>query len=348
MFNVIRKISSDIDILNKITFGDIKKSKSEEQNYTLGNAVLSNTVYSNTVVFHTATQIYFLRDLIIYNSDASGYICNNLSIITNIRDAPLNNILFTALDNLQITKYGTITLWNTIYSQFKVLHLLNAAYVPNSAVSLALVQKLKNFSVRWNQNNDILTFNGNDICLLKQHYNVYTLNYKAVTTPLLSVFMSFRDKPKTTKTTTLTLHRRLKHAEPQALKQIPINYGVTVKESGPATEKYKICGLLKIHQVLLKRPAHKATRLFERLYFNFVIPYIAFDATKVLDYFYNKYTRRNSPYPLIDKKQATLITIFKHIIFMAKRRYRLSIKALVVAIRTDQNPSINKALQNFI
>ena len=69
---------------------------------------------------------------------------------------------------------------------------------------------------------------------------------------------------------------------------------------------------------------------------------------KVLDHFYNKYTRRNYFYPLIDKKQATLITIFKYIIFIAERRYRLSIKALVVAIQTDQDLSIGKALQDFI
>ena len=33
---------------------------------------------------------------------------------------------------------------------------------------------------------------------------------------------------------------------------------------------------------------------------------------------------------------------------MAERCYRLLIKALVVAIQTDQNPSIDKALQDFI
>ena len=93
---------------------------------------------------------------------------------------------------------------------------------------------------------------------------------------------------------------------------------------------------------------YKATRLFERLYFNLIILDIAFDTTKILNYFYNKYIRRNYPYPFTNKHQATLITIFKYIIFMAERRYRLSIKALVIAIQTDQDPSIDKTLQDFI
>ena len=169
-----------------------------------------------------------------------------------------------------------------------------------------------------------------------------------MTIPSPSVFASFRDEPKTTETTTLTLHQWLGHAGPQALEHIPTDYNVTIKESGPATEKYETCGLSKMHQVLSKRPAHKATRPFERLHFNLIIPDVAFDATKVLDHFYDEYIRRNYPYPLANKRQTTLITMFKYMIFMAERRYGLSIKALVVAIRTDQDPSIGKALQDFI
>ena len=90
-----------------------------------------------------------------------------------------------------------------------------------------------------------------------------------------------------------------------------------------------------MHQILSKRPVYKAIRLFKRLYFNLIILNIVFDATRILGYFYNKYIKRNYPYPLADKYQATLITIFKYIIFIAKRRYRLSIKALVIAIQTD-------------
>ena len=348
IFNVIKKIGSDTGILDGITFEDTKESKPEQQNFTLGNTALPNTLYGNTVVFHTATQVHPLQDLIIYNSGASGYICNNLSMMTDIRDAPLNDTLSTASGNLQITKYSTITLQNTIHNQSKVLHLPNAAYIPDSAVSLASVQKLKNFGVRWNQDNNTLTFNGNTICQLEQHYGVYTLYYKAMTMPLPSVFASFRDNPKTTETTTSTLHRRLGHAGPQALKHIPTNHGVTIKESGPATEKCETYGLSKMHQLLSKRPAHRATRPFERLHFDLIIPDVAFDATKVLGHFYNKYTRRNYPYPLANKKQTTLITMFKHIIFMAERRYGLAIKALVIAIRTDQDPSIGKALQDFV
>ena len=137
IFNAIKKTSSDTDILDRIIFGDTKESNPEEQNFTLSNAALSNTLYGNTVVFHIATQVHPLRDLIIYDSGASGHIYNNLSIITDIRDAPLNDTLSTASGNLQITKYGTMTLRNIIYNQSKILHLPNAAYVPDSAVSLA-------------------------------------------------------------------------------------------------------------------------------------------------------------------------------------------------------------------
>ena len=54
IFNAIKKISSDTDILDRIIFGDIKKSKPEQQSFTLDNAILSNTLYSNTVVFYIA------------------------------------------------------------------------------------------------------------------------------------------------------------------------------------------------------------------------------------------------------------------------------------------------------
>ena len=134
--------------------------------------------------------------------------------MTDIRDAPLNNTLSTASGNLQITKYSTITLQNTIYGQSKVLHLPNIAYILDSAVNLASVQKLKNFSIRWNQDNNTLTFNGNTIYQLEQHYSVYTLYYKAITISLLFIFVSFREKPKIIKTTTSTLHQQLEHAGP--------------------------------------------------------------------------------------------------------------------------------------
>ena len=223
------------------------------------------------MVFHTATQVHPLRDSIIFDSGASGHICNDLSIMTDNRDAPLNDILSTASGNLQITKDGTMTIRNTIHGQSKVLHLPNAAYVPDSAVSLASMQKLKNYGVRWDQDNDTLTFKGDTICQLEQYYGVYTLYNKAITTPSPSVFASFRDEPKTTEITTSTLHRRLGHAGTQALEHIPTDHGVIVKNSGPATEECETSGLSKMHQVLSKRPAHKATKPFKRLHFDLII-----------------------------------------------------------------------------
>ena len=65
--------------------------------------------------------------------------------------------------------------------------------------------------------------------------------------PSLSIFVFFRDKPKTTETTILTLHRRLGYIGPQALKYISTDYSVTVKESGSAIEEYEIYSLLKIY-----------------------------------------------------------------------------------------------------
>ena len=54
--------------------------------------------------------------------------------------------------------------------------------------------------------------------------------------------------------------------------------------------------------MLLKRLVYKAIRLFKQLYFNLIILNIAFDATKILDYFYNKYIRRNYSYFFTNKK----------------------------------------------
>ena len=151
IFNALKKLCSDTGILDGISFSETKESKPKEQNFTLGNATPTHTVYANTVVAAVAEQVHPLQDSVIYDTGASDHICNDLSIMTNIRDAPPNGKLSTASGNLAITKYGTMTVRTTVNGQPKVLHLPNASYVPGSAVNLASVQKLKNFGVKWNR-----------------------------------------------------------------------------------------------------------------------------------------------------------------------------------------------------
>ena len=253
----------------------------------------------------------------------------------DLRDPPYAASLSTASGTLPILKYETMTVQSSIQGQTKLLELPNTAYVPDSVVSLASVHQLKTFRVRWNQDNNLLTFRGNNICQLEQHFGVYTLKFKLATEPssLPTAFIASRSEPKTTKASIDILHRRLGHAGPRALERLSSDHGVIFKNNrGPATTECETCGISKMHKIILTRPSQRATRPFKRLHFDLVILGVAFNSSKALGHFHNEYTKRNFTYPLSNKNQATLIRIFKHIIFMAERRYKLKIKALITAI----------------
>ena len=127
------------------------------------------------------------------------------------------------------------------------------------------------------------------------------------------------------------------------------DHGVIFKnDRGLVTTEYETCGISKIHEIISTRPSQRAIRPFECLHFDLVILGVAFDSSKALGHFYDKYIKRNFTYPLSNKNQATLIRMFKHMIFIAERRYGLKIKALITAIQTDQDPSLGVDLQHFL
>jgi hypothetical protein len=119
-------------------------------------------------------------------------------------------------------------------------------------------------------------------------------------------------------------------------------------DAASKTIKCQICAVFKMHRLVQKQSSARAIKLYEMLHFDLIIYEIKrFDEIICITHFTNELTHYSWIFSLTNHREKTLMLIFKDLINRCDRS-DIAIDSMIRIIRTNQETSINKRLENWI
>ncbi len=109
------------------------------------------------------------------------------------------------------------------------------------------------------------------------------------------------------------------------------------------------CAVSKMHRLMQKILAERATKSYEILHFDIIICKKDFDETSCIAHFIDEFTSFNWVFSLIDHKEKTLMSMFKDLINRCDRtELSFQSRSMMKKIRSEQKTSIDLQLENWI
>ena len=257
--------------------------------------------------------------------------------------------------DLLIEGFGTMLVNGTLKGKNQPLHFRHTAYVPDSSVTLISVSKLKKDGFLWNMHTDTVEKKGISIFELEEHFGLYTAEYRPVGhAGAFANFVGSRvSADAIPKGTPWKFHLRLGHCQPEVINQLSNQKMIEISrgnsgQDAPKTVKCETCALSKMHTLVSRVSATKATKPFQRLHFDLIIlKRTAFDGTTCVAHFQDDFTSFHWVFPLQDHKQETLLRIVKHVINRCDR-LGAEFGLFVQTFRMDQETSVGDVIQDFV
>jgi hypothetical protein len=114
------------------------------------------------------------------------------------------------------------------------------------------------------------------------------------------------------------------------------------------TIKYQICVVFKMHRLMQRQSSARIIKFYEMLHFDLIIYEIRkFDEIICIAHFTDEFTHYSWIFPLTNHRERTLMLVFKDLINRCDRS-DIAINSIIRIIRTSQETSINKRLENWI
>jgi hypothetical protein len=143
-------------------------------------------------------------------------------------------------------------------------------------------------------------------------------------------------------------HQRLGHCRSQVIDHLSKEWVSNIDDSASKTVKCEICAVSKMHRLVQKQSAARAIKLYEMLHFDLIIYEIRrFDEIICIAHFTDEFTHYSWVFSLNDHREKTLMPVFKGLINKCDRS-GIAIDSMIRIIRTSQETSINKRLENWI
>ena len=138
------------------------------------------------------------------------------------------------------------------------------------------------------------------------------------------------------------------HCRPAVIEKLRDIPDVVVKEgAAPLTVECETCAVSKMHKLVNRMPANRATKPFQILHFDLIILDHAWEGTTCIAHFVDEVSRYNWVFPLPNHLEKTLIKIFKYMINLCDR-HGIPIGSVLIIFRTDQEQSIGNKLENLV
>jgi hypothetical protein len=123
---------------------------------------------------------------------------------------------------------------------------------------------------------------------------------------------------------------------------------ITSDDAASKTIKCETCAVFKMHRLMQKQSSARIIKLYEMLYFDLIIYEIRrFDEIIYITHFTNEFTHYSWVFSLTNHREKTLMFVFKDSINKSDR-LDIAINSMIRIIRTNQETSINKRLENWI
>jgi hypothetical protein len=109
------------------------------------------------------------------------------------------------------------------------------------------------------------------------------------------------------------------------------------------------CAVSKIHRLVSKISAERATKSYEILHFDIIICKKNFDETSCIAHFVDEFISFNWIFSLIDHKENTLMSMFENLINKCDwAELNIQLRSMMKKIRSEQKTSIDLQLKNWI
>ncbi len=186
------------------------------------------------------------------------------------------------------------------------------------------------------------------ICEIQRRFEVHLLEYNLVSKNDQLMTNSIQlSKNIMIKTISWQWHQRLEHCRSQMIDHLSKEW-ITNDDVAFKTIKCQICAVFKMHRLVQKQSSARAIKLYEMLHFDLIIYEIKdFDDTICIAHFTNEFTHYSWVFSLNDHREKTLMLVFKDLINRCDRS-GIAIDSMIRIIRTSQETSIDKRLENWI
>lgn len=194
---------------------------------------------------------------------------------------------------MPVQGYGTMLVKGTLNGKPRDLLFEGTAYVPDADVTLVAANKLKRRGFFWNMHDDSLINKetGEKICEMEEHYNLSILEFNEMPVGWSVNAINLRHPEKAT---LWVWHLRLGHCRPQVIDQIRKIPDVEVlKGEAPKSVHCTTCAVSKMHEIIQRSPAGRATKPYEVLHFDLMITNIGFEGTKCIAHFTDEFITFN-------------------------------------------------------
>ncbi len=352
--NTIKRLI-DINILDDL-INSFKKKKSEKDKNHSDDSTSSN---DNDFDYSFAESAFAISKLmksshsllrsVIYDSRCSqSLIFDKNRFIDEIISS--DDLIKISDEQMQIRRYEIMLIRIRLKDKDVKLTFQKTTFISSAIVTLMSQSKLemKRFDRDYRTKILINTKNDKQICEIQKRFEVQLLEY---------IFISKNDQMMTNsiqlrknimiKAISWQWHKRLQHCRSQMIDHLSKKW-ITSDDAAFKTIKCQICAVFKMHKLVQKQSSARTIKFYEMLHFDFIIYEIKrFDAIICIAHFIDEFTHYSWIFSLTNHREKTLMLVFKSLINKCDRS-NIAIDSMIRIIRTNQETSINKRLENWI
>ncbi len=339
------------NILNEFSDSWIKKSKNENISSTELKASSSFRFNNMITLSHlNDSQIHLLYKSVIYDSECSDLLTFDRNrFVDEIRSA--DEWIKTSNELMNVVDYETMIINDKLSNKIVKLKFANMTWISFTDVTLISSTRLIKKNYDRDSHTNILMHMKSDtkICEISMYCNVLLLKFN-----LIKHANSIQSRKFTTTKTTLWFwHFRLDHCRFEIIHQLKKIESIEMikKNESSKTVDCETCAVSKMHRLMQKTLAERATKSYKILHFDIIIfqKRFDFDETFCITHFIDEYTSFNWVFSLIDHQEKTLMSMFKSLINKCdKADLSIMFRIMIKKIRSEQKISIDIKLKDWI
>jgi hypothetical protein len=252
---------------------------------------------------------------------------------------------------MQIERYEIMQVWEQLKDKKIEMTFKKTTYISICFVILVFQNKLE--KEKFDRDSHIKTLihlkTDKQMCEIQKRFEMQLLEYNLVSRNDQMMTNSIQSsKNIMIKATSWMWHQRLEHCRSQMIDHLSKEWIITSDETVLKTIKCQTCAVFKMHRLMQKTSSARITKSFEMLHFDLIIYEIKrFDDTSCIAHFTDKFTHYSWIISLTDHREKTLMLVFKDLINRCDRS-NIAINSMIRIIRSNQETSINKRLENWI
>jgi hypothetical protein len=338
------------NILNELNDSSFKKKRNENISSSI-ELKDSSFRFDNMTMSHM-NKIHFLYKSVIYDSECSDSLTYDRNrFVDYLRSA--NEWIKISNELMNVVDYETMIINDKLSNKIVKLKFANTIWISSTdVIFISFTRLIKEKYNRDSHINILMHMKTNKkVCDISMQCNVLLLKFNSI-----KHANSIQSQKSTTaKTTPWFWHLKLDHCRLEIIHQLKKIENIEMMKENEneslKTVDCETCAVSKMHRLMQKIFAERATKLYEILHFDIIMfkKKFDFDETFCIAHFIDEFTSFNWIFSLIDHQEKTLMPMFKNLINRCdKADLSIMSEIMIKKIRNEQKFSINTKLKDWI